>query len=489
MIIQSKWGQLEFDLPTSKSGRVVWEKATNVKVNFVYEEIQGQFTIVKYIGSHKLLICYKNEYKETRTDNILKGRIRSIINYIEPPKFKYEIGDLIKNDINDFTIIDRKYENKIKITKERECNERIKYYKYHCNICGDEDWKTEQYIDKTRCLLCCGQKVVKGVNDIATTDNWMCKYIVNEEDWYKYTGKSGLKIPMHCPECGHNTIYSIHALNDLKYLPCKCQDSIYYTEKFIMDLLKQLGVDYIAQYSKSKANWIIDNKRYDFYFKYNNKQYIIEVNGEQHYKYTGLKRTLEEEQANDKYKYELAIENGIKTENYIVIDFRESSLKWGKEHILNSRLAEIFDLSNIDWEKCEEYALKNIVKEVCDYWHEHVEINKELLTLNNIVSIFGISKPTIAKYLNKGKERGWCNYNPNSIMSYASKNNTGSKRKVVIFNDKNEQIGEPINLTELINKSEEMFGIKFNVDCVRRVCKGGRKSYFGFIFKYLDELD
>ena len=67
-------------------------------------------------------------------------------------------------------------------------------------------------------------------------------------------------------------------------------------------------------------------------------------------------------------------------------------------------------------------------------------------------------------------------------MSYASKNNTGSKRKVVIFNDKNEQIGEPINLTELINKSEEMFGVKFNVDCVRRVCKGGRKSYFGFIF-------
>ena len=34
MIIQSKWGQLEFDLPTSKSGRVVWEKATNVKVNW-----------------------------------------------------------------------------------------------------------------------------------------------------------------------------------------------------------------------------------------------------------------------------------------------------------------------------------------------------------------------------------------------------------------------------------------------------------------------
>ena len=35
MIIQSKWGQLEFDLPTSKSGRVVWEKAANVKVNRV----------------------------------------------------------------------------------------------------------------------------------------------------------------------------------------------------------------------------------------------------------------------------------------------------------------------------------------------------------------------------------------------------------------------------------------------------------------------
>ena len=131
---------------------------------------------------------------------------------------------------------------------------------------------------------------------------------------------------------------------------------------------------------------------------------IVEVHGEQHYRYTGFKRTLEEEQANDKYKYELAIENGIKPENYIIIDFRESTLEWGKEHILNSRLSEIFDLSSINWKECEEYALKNIIKEVCDY------LNNNETSISQLSILFNLTEGTIRRYLYKGRELGYCDF-------------------------------------------------------------------------------
>ena len=85
---------------------------------------------------------------------------------------------------------------------------------------------------------------------------------------------------------------------------------------------------------------------------------------------------LKNQQENDKNKYELAINNGIKPSNYIVIDCRYSDLDFIKNNIINSRFNKIFDLSNIDWLKIGQDSEKSIVKEVCDYWCFHNEINK-----------------------------------------------------------------------------------------------------------------
>ena len=74
----------------------------------------------------------------------------------------------------------------------------------------------------------------------------------------------------------------------------------------------------------------------------------METHGKQHYE-DGFKgcggRTLEEEQQNDKNKYELAIKNGIKQQNYIVIDCSKSDLEFIKNNIINSRLNELFNLN------------------------------------------------------------------------------------------------------------------------------------------------
>ena len=104
---------------------------------------------------------------------------------------------------------------------------------------------------------------------------------------------------------------------------------------------------------------------------------------------------------NDKNKKELAIENGIKPENYIVIDCRYSELEFIKNNILHSRLNEIFDLNNIDWIKIGQDSEKSLVKEVCDYWHLHNEINNEGLTTTDLEKVFKLGKSTIIRILQK----------------------------------------------------------------------------------------
>lgn len=88
----------------------------------------------------------------------------------------------------------------------------------------------------------------------------------------------------------------------------------------------------------STTSWS-DTKRYDFYLPDHN--IIIETHGEQHYddkfiSYGG--RTLKEEQENDKYKEQIARDNGVK--HYIVIGCRYSDNKWIKENILKSDLSK-----------------------------------------------------------------------------------------------------------------------------------------------------
>ena len=216
--------------------------------------------------------------------------------------FYFKIGYRIKDKNKDITIIQKeirpryyKKYNKIK------CYD--KWYKYHCNKCGAELWKVESNIKKgSGCSCCSNQIVVKGINDIATTDNWMVKYFVNEDEIYKYTHGSGEVVLMKCPDCGYEKYDSIYNVFKYGFSCNKCSDGISYPEKVMFNFLQQLNIEFITQYSKTNAKWV-GKYKYDFYFELNGESYIIETHGGQHYKkgfsnYGG--RTLKEEQQNDK---------------------------------------------------------------------------------------------------------------------------------------------------------------------------------------------
>lgn len=394
------------NLIKNKSGGIKWQNNIGNTMHFYFNGIEGDFKILEYnTKTTHLLLKWGDKQIKIGTRSLKKMALTEALG-IRTIDFKIDIEEYNSNKDNPLILIDKQY-RKDK-NKNKNCN--WKYYKYRCKKCGNEDWILEYSLeDGNGCNCCSGQKIVKGINDIATTAPWMCKYIVNEEDWYRYGRNSDKIVLVKCPYCGKIKNMNLIVLYQLKKVSCNCSDGVSYSEKFLYKILKN-KIDFIWQYSKQNCRWIKDDKKYDFYFELDGKEYIIETHGEQHYKYTGRGRSLQEEQLNDQHKYSLAIQNGIKPENYIILDCRKSELEWIKNSILNSKLSELFDLSNIDWISCEEYAVSNIVKEVCDYWHEHVEINGEDLTSKDFSNIFKVHRSTICRYLNKGSKLGWCNY-------------------------------------------------------------------------------
>ena len=392
-------------------------------------------------------------------------------------KFKIEIGTIFKDNKRDITIIDREKRTRYKKDGSK-CND--KWYKYHCNRCGAELWIIEsRLLNEGGCSCCSNKTVVKGINDITTTNPELVKYFINKEDAYTHTYSSNKKIKCKCPECGFEKEYSINKIYYYGFSCPKCSDGISYPEKFMFNLLEKLKeqkqlYDFIYQYTKINAKWC-DKYKYDFYFKLDNEEYIIETHGEQHYKNSSW-NPLKEIKQNDIDKYNLAINNGIKPENYIVIDCRKSNMKWIKNNIIHSKLNEIFNLTDIDWIKIEQSSEKNLTKEVCDYWYLHNNINKEELTISDLCNIFKISLSCIITYLNKGTKLGWCKY-------YKQNN---KNKPVEIFKD-NKSLGIFESCHDLDRQSENLFVIKLNYRGISMVANGKRKQYKGYIFKYISK--
>ena len=230
----------------------------------------------------------------------------------------------------------------------------------------------------------------------------------------------------------------------------------------------------------------------------NGETLIIENHGGQHgeFIYRGdlllVKETKgfskRDEINNDIYKCKLAYESGI--DNYIQSDCTVSDPEYIKHSIESSWLADMFDLSNIDWNKCNEYALKNIVKEVCDYWHKHREVDKEDIGVIDLAKIFNLSRTTIVDYLNKGTKFNWCNYNGKEENRRSMVKNGKKNGKPILMYDKDMNfIGEYESASWLERNSIELFGFKLLSGNISSVATGKRPHHKGYIFKYAKTID
>lgn len=392
--------------------------------------------------------------------------------------FKYNVGDTV----NGLTITDLEY----KVDKN---GINRKWYRYICNQCGwDKGIIIEGALSKGNgCSCCSNQIVVEGINDIPTTAPWMIKFFQGGHDEAKLYTKSSSKIinPI-CPDCLRIKKKSIRIYTLYKEgkIGCNCGDGFSYSEKFIFNLLEQLGIEFITQLSKSNFQWC-NKYRYDFYVCHN--KMIIETHGEQHYKEKSKDskwNNLDQEKERDKSKRILAINNGIKS--YIELDCRESDLEWIKSSVLKSELATLYDLSQIDWEKCHEFSMNNLSKRACDYWNR----KKDYETTIDLCRKFNIDRSTVIKYLKKWTDIGYCNYDANieNIKNNKRHNQRNKKfnKRVCVYKN-----GDPIrvyeSLSNLDKRSINDFGVRLNFRNVSSVCLGKLKQYKGYTFKYLDE--
>lgn len=457
--------------------RIDWKKSVGHKVSFIYDDIKSFFTITNYINNkNRVTILYNDQEYNIFTGNLKYCKIGKILGVITKA-FKIEIGENIKDEHRDMLIIDRKYQEKIRTNKK----EQQKWYKYHCNRCGNEDWIIGYSLlnNQSGCNICCPtpRKAKLGINTIWDTDRWMCNLGVSEEDAKRYSHGSTNKITVKCPDCGMEKEITVSTIYNYKSIGCHCGDGRSYPEKFVVSILEQLKIDFETEYKPKWSN----GKRYDFYMPKLNC--IIETHGLQHYKDSIFEqlggRTLKEEKGNDEYKKEKALSNGIKS--YIELDCRESNLEYIKGSIINSELSKLFDLNNINWLKCAEFANKNIIKEVCFYWNN----KKEDETTSDLGRIFRLSKDSIKKYLLKGRKLGWCNYNPKEEMrKVGGRNGKKSGKKVEVFKN-GKSLGIFDSLCELERKSEELFGVKLLNECISLVCKGKQKLHKGYYFRYI----
>lgn len=269
---------------------------------------------------------------------------------------------------------------------------------------------------KVKCKDSLGYKYPKIAKMIAIKENKM-----EFNDTYKIGKCSGKSFYFKCNECGAVSTNKKSISNIINQgFSCEfCSDNIPLTEKFMCNILKQLNIDFIKEYSKLNCEWCGDY-RYDIYIKDFNM--IIELQGLQHYKQMNLGK-LADIQINDFKKLKNA--KG-KVDKYITIDMRFSKFDYLKNNIIYS-LNDVIDLSKVNFEKAWEESQKSLCIKTWDLWN-----NFDYYTSKDIANILNLSKQCVIKYLKRGKKINKCNYSKEEAYKRSSLKRKGKNNNMAI---------------------------------------------------------
>lgn len=224
-------------------------------------------------------------------------------------------------------------------------------------------------------------------------------HYMSEEQMKHYSPQSSQVIEVTCPDCGIKKEIKISVLFR-RGLCCICGDKVSFANKFVFNVLKQIGVSVTMEYSPKWA----EGRKYDDYLSDYNL--IIENHGRQHYEECGMtKRTLVEEQENDLLKQQMAQHNHIS--NYIILDCRNSTKEHIKKSIMESELPFIlhFMETDIDWDRASMFAHSSLIRKAADLFNsgKHAKEISEILC---------VDRSTICNWLHIATKLNLCDYNP-----------------------------------------------------------------------------
>lgn len=390
---------------------------------------------------------------------------------------------------NNMEYLLKEFSNKNILTSRDYSHGTEQFVWWNCPDCKSEyDMKISMRTNlKCHCPYCAGQRV-NHTNCLWTTHPEVAKLLVNLEDGYKVTKGKTQKVEFSCPDCGYKEPKIIQHIIRQGYSCSKCSDGLYYPEKFMINFLEQLELDFKTQkvfdWSKRiyhlnpKYKQLSGNKIYDFYISSLNL--IIETHGQQHYEVsfeTVGGRTQEDEAENDDLKYFLAKNNGVI--KYVSINCTKSELEWIKNNILKSELNELFDLSKINWLKCHEFACKSVVKTACDLWNKYKNIK-------DITKELHVEHSTVRRYLIQGSKLGLCDYDPQKEKRKTMENNLKNfpeirRIKIVQLTEEGNFIREWASATDA--KKE------LSINNIPTVLNGRQDTAGGFKWMYKEKYD
>lgn len=271
-----------------------------------------------------------------------------------------------------------------------------------------------------------------------------------------------------CNFCGEKQEILEHTLK-VGLGSCRaCSDKYSYPAKFFYWFLKQTDIEFDTEYS---PEWL-GRYRFDFHFIRNSREYIVEVDGSQHYTHGHKRLTVDEVKEIDRKKESIAFEHGLIVIRLECLESRGKVI----ESEIKEKLSDLFDMSSIDWRMCSYRAISNKYRKFCDLW------NNGYRSTSDISSITGSSANYISKCLQECSFYGLCDYDPKEAVKVGARKSTNGKRIICL------NTNEEFNSAEECSKSSiEKFGVFLKGSGITRVCRKERPHYKGFSFAFVEE--
>ena len=375
------------------------------------------------------------------------------------------------------------YENELHKTRptlyvEGDYNGVKNSVKLRCKACNNiwelsGAWNAYDYTgNKTGCPFCDGEKIIKGFNTLGDLRPDLVPLFIDKEEPFTVSLYSHKKVKLQCPDCLTEREMEVASLTNHGMTCQVCGSKVSIPNRFIRRILLDIKgqLDFCAfEFGRDS---ILSGQAADAYIEVGENKIVIEMQGRQHFEKTKsiYKNDFEKTKEYDEMKRQKLKEIGVKE---IEIECIKTSLKYMQKRIEESELNNLLDLSKVNWIQVFEDTYKSDIKIACELYKQRMYIYK-------IAEEIGFSRNTITRYLQLGKELGWCNYKERKTYN-------GSRKAcgVEVLNDNKEVIYtfDSYNKAAIYLSSEE---VGYNGYYVGKHAKNGKK-YHEYYFRQVQE--
>lgn len=311
---------------------------------------------------------------------------------------------------------------------------------------------------------------------IAISEPELSKGIPEEYIWTE-SKSSEKKVRCTCINCGNDIgIRKIRSYVNSMGRCVVCADGFSLGAKLMLSVLTELAIHYgFLIYTEKTFDWckftLSNGKkqsgRYDFYFCFNKREYIVEIDGGFHVQDNTMSgQTKELSKEIDDIKDNLAVKHGIEV---IRVKTVTRSVDVIRHRIENSKLSDIFDMKLVNWNNVYHFLRTPLLYNIAEKWNQGMSCSK-------ICEETGLAKQTINIYLKRCRTIGIVeNYNEQETRKRGDKSRSvtmiNSQPHVIRINDNREWISITSCAKEL----------KVNPSTIKKACD--KRTYVGTLFE------